>query len=1022
MVRRPRLPSVVAALVAVLLTATLLPLPSSASSVSHTDVVSDKPSNRTPHVLDGWVESVIQVGSTTILGGVFTQVQNPDRTQTFDRQNLVAFDTATGEIDPSLTFSFNNDVTDLVPAADGRSFYIGGAFFQVNGQQHGRVVRVDAVTGQIDPAFRSSGFNNRVTALELSGDTLYVGGSFTESKGVPRTLVASLDADTGALTDRVDVTFADIWSGTTLRVNDMSLNPSGTKLVVAGNFRKVAGLDRAQLAVLDVSGGPATLDAWSTATFAQTCMSKFEGYIKDIDVSPDGRWFAVATTGAYSGGAPKLCDSVSRWELTSASNQKPTWVNYSGGDTLTKVSIAGDVLYAGGHQRWMNNPYRGDAAGPGAVPREGLSAHDVRNGLPYTWNPGRTRGVGVYDFLPTSAGLWIASDTDRISGFLYRGRIAFMPGGSGDGLPREKTGSLPGDAVSLTPAQTTATLLTSDGANDSRVLSDAPSWAGVRGATMIDDTVYYGWSDGRLLSRTFDGVRFGAEQAVDLRGLTDPEVGTRNFSADIRNLGSLFFDRTTGRLYYTLVGSNTLYYRYFTTQSQVVGAQRFEASSPSTPVPWASVRGAFLADGSLFYVLTDGVLRRVAWTNGQATGTPTVVSGPSIDGRTWPASGLFLSTRTPPLPPVAVLSEDCQGLDCTFDAGDSVDPNGQPLMYRWDFGDGSTGTGASAQYSYGADGTYTVRLTVTDSDGMTSTVTKTVKVAAPANQPPTAAFTPDCSGTACSFDASDSTDPEGGALTYAWNFGDGTTATVALAQHTFVASGTYPVTLTVTDPAGASASLTQDVTVSVAALDFRGSSKTFVQATTMRVPIPAQVQQGDVLLLLVTANQDSATRTLTAPAGWTAMGVQDDTVMQSRVWWRRAGAADAGQSVAVTASARTRLNGQVLAYSGVGDNPVAVSAAEPRWTAAHTTPATTEAAGAWVVSYWSDKSDQTTGWTVPPSVALRELNADDRSTGRVSSVSADSGRPVPGGAVGGVTATASAAHGRATMWTIVLGP
>ena len=43
-------------------------------------------------------------------------------------------------------------------------------------------------------------------------------------------------------------------------------------------------------------------------------------------------------------------------------------------------------------------------------------------------------------------------------------------------------------------------------------------------------------------------------------------------------------------------------------------------------------------------------------------------------------------------------------------------------------------------------------------------------------------------------------DPEGGALTYAWDFGDGTTSTAANPTHTYTTNGTYTATLTVRDP------------------------------------------------------------------------------------------------------------------------------------------------------------------------------------------------------------------------------
>jgi glucose/arabinose dehydrogenase len=56
---------------------------------------------------------------------------------------------------------------------------------------------------------------------------------------------------------------------------------------------------------------------------------------------------------------------------------------------------------------------------------------------------------------------------------------------------------------------------------------------------------------------------------------------------------------------------------------------------------------------------------------------------------------------------------------------------------------------------------------------------------------------------AVTFSSAGSSDPEGGALTYSWNFGDGTTSTATNPTKTYTANGTYNVTLTVTDPQGA---------------------------------------------------------------------------------------------------------------------------------------------------------------------------------------------------------------------------
>ncbi|MBA3802560.1 MAG: PKD domain-containing protein [Acidimicrobiia bacterium] len=59
-------------------------------------------------------------------------------------------------------------------------------------------------------------------------------------------------------------------------------------------------------------------------------------------------------------------------------------------------------------------------------------------------------------------------------------------------------------------------------------------------------------------------------------------------------------------------------------------------------------------------------------------------------------------------------------------------------------------------------------------------------------------------------------------MSYAWNFGDGGSATGATASRTYAAAGTYAVKLTVTDDKGATNSITKQVTVTAppAGVDF----------------------------------------------------------------------------------------------------------------------------------------------------------------------------------------------------------
>ena len=68
-------------------------------------------------------------------------------------------------------------------------------------------------------------------------------------------------------------------------------------------------------------------------------------------------------------------------------------------------------------------------------------------------------------------------------------------------------------------------------------------------------------------------------------------------------------------------------------------------------------------------------------------------------------------------------------------------------------------------------------------------------------------------GTAVAFDASGSTDPDGDALTYAWDFGDGTTGTGVNPRHVYADNGVYQARVTVTDAVGAEDVATASVTV-----------------------------------------------------------------------------------------------------------------------------------------------------------------------------------------------------------------
>jgi N-acetylneuraminic acid mutarotase len=68
-----------------------------------------------------------------------------------------------------------------------------------------------------------------------------------------------------------------------------------------------------------------------------------------------------------------------------------------------------------------------------------------------------------------------------------------------------------------------------------------------------------------------------------------------------------------------------------------------------------------------------------------------------------------------------------EGTGFIFDASASTDPDGDPLTYQWDFGDGNTSTVAAPNHAYENDGTYSVSLTISDGT-LQQSITRSVKV------------------------------------------------------------------------------------------------------------------------------------------------------------------------------------------------------------------------------------------------------------------------------------------------------
>jgi PKD repeat protein len=130
--------------------------------------------------------------------------------------------------------------------------------------------------------------------------------------------------------------------------------------------------------------------------------------------------------------------------------------------------------------------------------------------------------------------------------------------------------------------------------------------------------------------------------------------------------------------------------------------------------------------------------------------------------------------------------------------------------YSWNFGDGTTGSSSTASHTFSTVGTFTVTLTATGVAGNTNSATTRITTTAPQVVAKiTTSTTSGLAPLAVSFSGASST----GASSYAWTFGDGTTASGSTASHTFSTAGTFTVTLKATGATGATSSATTTVTV-----------------------------------------------------------------------------------------------------------------------------------------------------------------------------------------------------------------
>ena len=655
--RRPRSRTLTAALplalVGLLVGGGALPA-SVAAPVPEDQLVTEVPASRTPDVLDGVVYSVVRTGGVVVLGGDFDRARPADERGEGDGVpvgNLLAFDPATGDLEPGWP-AVDGRVEVVRPTADGTAVWVGGRFDTIGGVERRNLALVRVSDGEVLP-WSAGAIDGEVADLRLVAGRLWLAGKFTTVQGTRQPALATLDAGTGRLDRYQDLAVAGTHQegqGST-GVRKIDVTPSGDRLVAVGNFRSVGGEVRRQLAVLDLRSAGVRLAPWRTTFFAEQCAQVFDSYVKDVDLSPDGSWFAVVTTGA-AGGADSACDSATRFETRARGAVRPTWIANTGGDTTWAVEADDGIVYTGGHFRWQNNPLGRNFPGDGAVARVGLAALDARNGLPLDWNPTRTRNEGVFDFLRTPEGLYVASDTDRIGqGQFLRGRIALLPAG-GAVVPAQPSVRLPGEVLLLggkDSSRTRARTLKAGGraARGTRTVGLGADWDGLGAAFVHRGRIFAGWRDGSFTVQDLGDDAVGPRTPVDAAEQIEP---LEQWHTELRSITGMVFD--DGRIYYTLRGADTLWSRAFTpypdASGGVVAPLRRRAASGVRGFDPRQVRSLMIGEARgqehLYWRTPKGALKRIEWTDAVGGSRPVARTAERVGPRrlTWRAAALVL--------------------------------------------------------------------------------------------------------------------------------------------------------------------------------------------------------------------------------------------------------------------------------------------------------------------------------------------------------------------------------------------
>ncbi len=367
-----------------------------------------------------------------------------------------------------------------------------------------------------------------------------------------------------------------------------------------------------------------------------------------------------------------------------------------------------------------------------------------------------------------------------------------------------------------------------------------------------------------------------APLAVDFSSLgsTDPDGTIVSYAWDFGDGASARTSSTSHT--YTIAGTYTVTLTV-TDNDGGIGTDKTtitvtEAIAPNSP-PTASLilspatgeiplAVAFSAENSTD---SDGSIVSYAWDFGDGTAANTATAG-----HTYTIAGIYTVTLT---------VTDNMGATATAQStvtcsdSDSLDLISKQLYFEWNYDTNQPGlagyilyqndlhlltidnpatltTDHLTQVEAGTTVVFTIKAF--DINGKESVISAPFSIDVPlesaANDSPTAILDlSTTSGTAplaVDFSAVNSTDSDGSISSYAWQFGDGTSANTSTASHTYTIDGTYTVTLTITDNDGATGTAQSTVTVAAPTVNILPTASLILSTSSGEAPLTVEFSAG----------------------------------------------------------------------------------------------------------------------------------------------------------------------------------